>query len=106
MKKGEVYLVPYPFTDLQDFKIRPALILINFTNDATICYITSQISSFSAFDVMLQPSTANGLTIPSLIKTGRMVTISKKLFKARLGNISAIEIGMLDKNLKQLLQIK
>lgn len=106
MKKGEIYSVPYPYTDFENFKIRPAPVLINFANDVTISYITSQVSSFSSFDVVIQPSVINRLSIPALIKTGKVITSSKKLFKYKLSKISTTEMDILDQNLMQILQLK
>jgi mRNA interferase MazF len=106
MKKGEIYLVPYPYTDFTNFKIRPALVLINFANDVTICYITSQLSGYSGYDILLQPTVLNGLSVPSLIKTGKVTTVTKKKFISRLGVISPNDMQMLDSNLKLILQLE
>jgi len=41
--KGDVVVTPFPFSDLQAVKRRPALVVATFTgDDVLLCQITSQ----------------------------------------------------------------
>jgi mRNA interferase MazF len=42
MRKGDIVLVPFPFTDLSGSKIRPALVLVGQELDVTVAFITSK----------------------------------------------------------------
>ncbi len=45
LKKGDVVLAPFPFTDLTQTKLRPAIVVwasATRSNDTTICFISSQ----------------------------------------------------------------
>lgn len=44
MKKGDIVLIPFPFTDLLGNKFRPAVILIDSEDDVTVCFITTQLT--------------------------------------------------------------
>lgn len=41
MKKGDLILIPFPFTDLSGNKNRPALVLINSELEITVAFISS-----------------------------------------------------------------
>lgn len=61
MKKGDIVLIPFPFTDLTGLKNRPALVLINAENDITVAFISSQLTSDAETDLQIHPSILNGL---------------------------------------------
>ena len=61
MNKGDIVLIPFPFTDLSGDKNRPALILFDSEDDVTVCFITTQLKWKSAFDIPVQPSPVNGI---------------------------------------------
>lgn len=56
MKKGDIVLLPFPFTDLTGNKVRPAVVLFASECDVTVCFITSELKWHDTFDVVLEPS--------------------------------------------------
>ena len=105
MKKGDIILVPFPFTDLTDSKIRPALVLIDSEFDVTLAFISTQIHWKEETDIMLEPEISNGLKKESLIRLSKLATIDKDLIFGRLGQITIIELKKVDNNLKIILKI-
>jgi|SRR6187401_71043 len=105
MVKGEIVLIPFPFTDLSDSKLRPALILIEATLDITVCFITTNTSLPEPTDVLVTPNSNNNLKKVSLIKTSKIATLDKSLAKGLLGKLTANELALVDQSLKTLFQL-
>jgi mRNA interferase MazF len=105
MKKGDIVLVPFPFTDLSGNKIRPALILIVSETFVTVCFLTTKIQMRSEFDLIVSPSGKNGLKINSLIRLNKLTTIDKDLVIGRLGTLEKEYVILLNDNLKKIFRL-
>lgn len=105
MVKGDIILVPFPFTDLSGSKLRPAVILVADKVDITACFITSQTGWQEPTDVLLSPNHTNGLKLTSLIRTSKIATLDQKVAKGLLGRLSSQELADLNVKLKILLQL-
>jgi mRNA interferase MazF len=105
VKKGDIILVPFPFTDLTEIKIRPALILISNELDITVSFITSQIKWQEPNDLRIEPSELNGLKKSSLIRLGKLATIEKKLVIGKLGILMDSELKRVNQELVKLFDL-
>lgn len=105
MRKGDLILIPFPFSDLTGVKNRPALILISNELDVTVSFITSQMKWSSNHDIVLFPSLLNGLKVKSLVRLSKMATISKDLILGKLGELSQKELNEIDKGLINLFNL-
>jgi len=43
MKKGDIILIPFPFTDLSGNKKRPAIVLASGNLDIVVAFVSAQI---------------------------------------------------------------
>ncbi len=105
MTKGDIVLIPFPFTDLSGSKLRPAVILASIKLDVTVCFITSQSQRVELTDVHIKPNLANGLKLESIVRTSKIATLDKSLAKGLLGNLSSHELSQIDQSLKTLFKL-
>jgi mRNA interferase MazF len=96
MIKNSIVLVPFPFDDFSNSKVRPALCLtseIGKFNHIIIAFISSNISDdLVDSDLIIRKhsnsSIGTGLSVDSVIRLHKIVTIPKSLIKRKLGSIS------------------
>lgn len=105
MDKGDIILIPFPFSDLTGTKLRPAVVLINGQADLTVSFITSQMKWAEPTDIQLEPEESNGIKKTSLVRLSKIATLDKKLVIGRIGSLNKKELIELDVNLKKLFQL-
>ncbi len=105
MNKGDIVLLPFPFTNLTGNKVRPAVVLVATHYSVTVCFLTTQLKWQDEFDVIVEPSNANGLKRTSLIRLDKFATIDKGLVIGRLGTLEKNYSLSMDQKLRALLQL-
>lgn len=106
MKKGDIVLIPFPFTDLSGSKKRPAVILFLSNLDVTVSFVSTQLHWKEPADLLLRPNVSNGLKRPSLVRIGKIATIDKELVIGKLGQLENKTLEELDRKLIQIFDIK
>ena len=79
--KGDIVVIPFPFSDLSGSKKRPALVLADLHGDDIIlCQITSQ-QTKDKYAIAIQDSDfkTSKLTTPSNIRPNRIFTADKNI---------------------------
>jgi mRNA interferase MazF len=114
MKRGDIVLIKWPFTDLTTSKVRPALVISSDEctqrgEDAIFAFISSQTSKLQSTDVLLEDNDPEfgktGLKKSSLIKTDKIACLSKVLASSLLGEVGRSTMSKLNKNLKIVLDL-
>lgn len=105
MQKGEIITIPYPFSDLSGFKVRPALILFEYRNEVAVAFIGSQLQNIQPPDVLLQPNPVNGLKKTSFIRITKISTIESAMVQGQIGFIDNHSLKMIDRLLKKLFDL-
>ena len=92
MKTGDIILLPFPFAELTNIKVRPAVVICTTTDkhrDVLVSAITSIVPEhLSKNEILLEPDTTNGLRVRSVIKVDRIVTVKRGSIIATLGTLS------------------
>ena len=105
MPKGNIVLIPFPFTDLSDNKLRPALVLAENSLDVTVSFITTQLQWQEPTDILLQSGSKNGIKKTSLVRLSKIATIDRALIIGTIGYISSAQIIELNLKLKLIFQL-
>mgnify|MGYP001610513451 CR=1 FL=1 len=96
--KGDVVVMPFPFSDLSASKRRPALVIAVLEGDDLIlCQITSQ-SRADSYSIVLANSDfkQGSLNLTSNIRPNRLFTADKSIIQYKVGSIK-------DKKLKEVI---
>jgi mRNA interferase MazF len=94
--RGKVVLVPFPFDDLSEMKLRPAVCLtepIGVNRHIVVAFITSsEIFHLLPTDIALPTNhpdfRATGLRTNSVLRLHRLITLSTKIIQRELGRLS------------------
>jgi len=105
--KGDIVIVPFPFTNLQGQKVRPALILSNNdSGDFVVCFISSRIDKISQNEVNIVANSVNNLKVDSKITCSKITTLDKKIFLGKIGKISEENMKTVDNNLFKIFNLR
>lgn len=102
--KGDVVIVPFPFSDLTQSKRRPALVIATLRGDDLIlCQITSRLISDSYAIELENSDFRNGsLKQSSNIRPNRLFTADQQIIVSRAGQINS---GKLQEVITRLIEI-
>lgn len=107
-QRGDLLLVPFPFSDLSTTKVRPAIVISSTTYHATepdliLAAITSQVSKATGpFDYILTDWQVAGLRYPSALKP-ILFTLDPSRVVYGVGQLSENDLAQVEKRLKLML---
>ena len=103
--KGDVVVIPFPFSDLSQSKRRPALVLSVLPgNDLILCQITSQ-KVRDSLSIALDDSDfdSGSLKSPSNIRPNRIFTADEAIILYKVGTINPKKMDLVTKQLVEIL---
>ena len=111
---GQVVVFRFPQTDLEEGKLRPALLLGKLPgnyNDWLICMISSQTRQYvEGFDEIVQENDndfgESGLKVTSVIRVGRLAVVSGEILIGAIGQVSSERLSRVKKHLSDWLSDK
>ncbi|WP_411727766.1 type II toxin-antitoxin system PemK/MazF family toxin [Methyloglobulus sp.] len=103
----DIVKVPFPFTDRQSTKTRPALVLSDdkafnaYIGHSVMAMITSAKHSDWPLDTAIENLTAAGLPASSIIRL-KLFTLDNSLILSHLGQLATTDKAIFERNLKTL----
>ena len=99
--KNDIVLVRYPFSDLSNSKVRPAVIVstASTSQDVIIVPLTSKTTRLLSGEFVLLDWLKEGLNVPTAAKRG-LYTVEKKLVIKVIGKLSKADAQKLESSLR------
>jgi mRNA interferase MazF len=99
--KGDVVVLPFPFSDLSSSKKRPALVAANLEGDDLIlCQITSK-NRADNYSIILKNNDfrKGSLNLTSMIRPSRLFTADKSIILYKIGMLKESKIKEVETNI-------
>ena len=112
MKRGEVVLITFPFSDLSGTKVRPAIVISSdsynkTSQDSLFMLVSTKVDNPRSVDYLISNShpdfKSTGLKNTSKVKCDKIVSLLQNIAKRKLGILSKDMQESIDKILISLL---
>lgn len=109
-ERGDVVLLPFPFTDQSTTKVRPAIVVSSaeymaIERDIIVAGVTSRLAQTEGpFDYVLTDWEEAGLRLPSALKP-LLASIDPDLVLLRIGRLTASDMEGVDEVLRSALSL-
>jgi mRNA interferase MazF len=107
MKRGDVVIIDFPYSDRTGSKVRPSLVVqsdtLNSTrHDSILAIITSMSSGRPDAEILIEivREPASGLRFDSYLQCDTLVTLDQSLVVAVIGSLSAATMQSVNQCLK------
>ena len=99
--KNIIILVRYPFSDLSNEKVRPAVIVnaSHSSQDILIVPLTSKTGALLDGEFILSDWATAGLNVVTAVKRG-IYTVNRSLVIKTVGKLDDVDIGRLEQSLR------
>lgn len=106
---GQIVLFRFPQTDMEEGKLRPALLLGKLPgeyDDWLICMVSSQLRhAVPEFDEIIREDAADfagsGLKVSSVIRIGRLAVVQGEILLGAIGHITLERLERIKKRLAE-----
>ena len=99
--KGDVVVIPFPFSDLSASKKRPAIIVASLTGDDQIIAQITSVARNDNYSIPLETKDFKNGKLPhsSMIRPNKLFTADKSLISYKAGSINDKKIKEIEKTL-------
>jgi mRNA interferase MazF len=105
---GSVVLIPFPFSDLSNSKLRPAIVIAEVDQDDWIlCQVTSQAySDPQAIEISDESLQQGSLQRISYVRPGKLFTAHSTLIRRRVAQLKPEALKQVVNKIKKLIDVK
>ena len=110
-KRGDIVIVPFPFTDFSTLKQRPALVISSNAfnrsrEDVILVALTSQTDSATKggnYHIKGAEQKSSGLLKEGVVLVGKIVTIDQRLIRSTLGILKPKTLAEVSKRISKII---
>ena len=103
--RGEVVVVPFPFSDLSSSKKRPAYVIADLLGDDIIlCQITSSRNDCYSVSLSAEDFQTGQLPTKSSIRPNRLFTADKSIIQYKIGLLTKHKIKNIEESVINLIR--
>lgn len=106
--KGDIVIIPVPFSDNKGNKLRPAVVISNTmvhqTGDVMIVQITSQLKQDKLSISITSDDVTEALPVKSYIRVHKIFVLEQKLIKGKVSSLKTAKYKELIQRISQIIQ--
>jgi len=106
--KGDIVIIPVPFTDNKGYKLRPAVVISNekvhHTGDAMIVQITSKLKQDSLSIALANDDVTESLPAKSYIRFHKIFVLEQRLIKGKVSSLNNSKYQELIQKINQIIE--
>jgi mRNA interferase MazF len=105
--KGDIVIIPVPFTDIKGYKLRPAVVIsndtIHQTGDVVIVQITSKLKQDNLSITLTNEDLTEGLPVQSYIRVHKIFVLEQSLIKGKVSSLKNAKYQELIQRINQII---
>jgi mRNA interferase MazF len=106
--KGDIVLIPIPFTDNKGYKLRPAVVIsddiVHRTGDVMIVQVTSQLKQDNLSISIKKSDVTEELPVKSYIRVHKIFVLEQRLIKGRVSSLKTRKYTELVERINQIIK--
>ncbi len=104
--KGDVVVLPFPFSDLSASKKRPAVVVATLTGDDIICCQITSEARFDEYAIVLNNNDfkEGGLQIASMIRPNRLFTADRSIILYKVGSLKEKKVKEVEEKVVEIVR--
>ena len=99
---GDILLLKFPFSNEEDTKRRPALVVLDVGDDDVLVARITTHDSKTKYDIAIKHWKEAGLKAPSVVRLHKLATLEKSLVDRKLGRLSTDDLQVVRHSYRKL----